>query len=149
MKDATLTPERIVLVRQTFEALAPISSLAGALFYERMFALYPGLRDMFHGDPDTQQRMFMQALGAAVRGLSDLPALRARLEDLGHRHERYGVCDAHYDTMLEALLWTLQQTLGEELFDAEASLAWTIAFRQMADIMKAAAREERLALTVR
>jgi nitric oxide dioxygenase len=149
MKDRTLTPERIVLVRQTFEALAPISSLAAALFYERMFELYPGLRSMFHGDADAQQRMFMQAMGAAVRGLSDLPALRVKLEDLGRRHERYGVCDAHYETMLEALLWTLQQTLGEEFFDAEASLAWTIAFRQVADIMKAAAREERLALTVR
>ena len=62
-----------------------------------------------------------------------LPAVR----DLAVRHAGYGVKLADYDALREALLWTLEQALGEDCTDAVRE-AWTICYDELANEMTAA-----------
>jgi nitric oxide dioxygenase len=63
--------------------------------------------------------------------------LKPVLESLARRHTAYGVCDDHYGSVGAALIWTLEQGLGES-FTAETRDAWTSAYLAIADTMKAA-----------
>ena len=46
--------------------------------------------------------------------------------------------DAHYDTVGEALLWTLGQGLGDD-FTEEVKAAWVLVYTTLATLMKDAA----------
>jgi hemoglobin-like flavoprotein len=60
-----------------------------------------------------QGRKLMAVLAIAVAGLSRFDKVVPLLQQLGVRHRSYGVTDAHYATVGAALLWTLDQGLGE------------------------------------
>ena len=135
-----MTPEHIALVQRTFADVLPLADTAAALFYERLFTLDPALRVLFHSDMQEQGRKLMAVLQLTVAGLSRLEALLPMVQQLGVRHRSYGVKDAHYATVGAALLWTLQQGLGER-FTPEVQAAWTSAYTLLADTMRAAAPE--------
>jgi len=84
------------------------------------------------------RRKVIEALSLALQSLDDLEALTPTLEDLGRRHQRYGVAAAHYDSVGQALLWTMQQGLGAAWTPAMAA-AWTDLFGQWSSAMKRAA----------
>ena len=136
-----MTPEHIALVQRTFADVLPMADVAAALFYERLFTLDPTLRSLFHIDMHEQGRKLMAVLQLAVAGLSRLEELVPIVQALGRRHHGYGVRDAHYATVGAALLWTLQEGLGER-FTPEVQAAWTSAYTLLADTMRAAAEEE-------
>lgn len=136
-----MTPEHIALVQHTFADVLPMADTAAALFYERLFTLDPTLRSLFHSDMHKQGRKLMAVLQLAVAGLSRLEELVPIVQALGRRHHGYGVRDAHYATVGAALLWTLQEGLGER-FTPKVQAAWTSAYTVLADTMRAAAEEE-------
>lgn len=135
-----MTPQQKTLVQESFAQVAPISDQAAALFYKRLFELDPSLRPMFTSDLDEQGKKLMQMLAAAVNGLDDLDSLVPVVQDLGRRHVAYGVKDEHYDTVAAALIWTLEQGLGDD-FTAETSEAWVTVYGILAGTMKDAAAE--------
>lgn len=135
-----MTPDQVKIVQQSFLKITPIADVAASLFYARLFELDPSLRKLFSGDMKRQGNMLMGMIGAAVRGLSDPNALIPVLTALGRRHTGYGVVDAHYTTVAEALLWTLEQGMGEE-FTSETRNAWVAAYTLMATVMQQGARE--------
>jgi hemoglobin-like flavoprotein len=65
--------------------------------------------------------------------------LRPAINALGQRHGGYGVQDHHYDTVGAALIWTLEQGLGDA-FTQEARESWTQVYTTLAGMMKAASR---------
>lgn len=134
-----MTPEQIRLVQESFENVAPIADTAASLFYGRLFELDPSLRPMFTGDMDEQGRKLMRMIGIAVRSLDRLDSIVAAVETMGVRHVGYGVRDEHYDTVADALLWTLGQAFGNA-FTPELKTAWTEAYTVLAETMKAAAK---------
>ena len=134
-----MTPEHVKLVRESFAKVAPIAPLAAALFYGRLFEIAPEVKPLFKGDIAEQGRKLMQVLAVAVGGLDDLPALVPVVQDLGRRHVRYGVSDAHYGVVGEALLWTLGQGLGDG-FTPAVKEAWIAVYTVLADTMKQAAK---------
>jgi len=135
-----MNSEHIKLVQSSFELVRPIADTAAHIFYDRLFALDPSLRPMFKGDMATQGRMLMSVLGTAVKGLTDLDSLVPVLRSLGARHVAYGVRDEHYVTVGTALLWTLDQGLGEA-FTTDVREAWTEAYGLLADVMQFGALE--------
>ena len=135
-----MTPQQITLVQESFRKVLPIADTAATIFYARLFELDPSLRKLFKGDMKKQGMMLMSMLASAVRGLSDANALIPVLTALGRRHNGYGVVDAHYTTVAEALLWTLEQGLGEA-FTPEVREAWIAAYSMMASVMQQGARE--------
>ena len=136
--------EQIQLVQESFVSVRPIAKVAAELFYARLFELDPTLRPLFKGDMEVQGRMLMNMLGAAVGGLSNFVALQPILKDLGARHVNYGVQDQHYATVGSALIWTLEQGLGEQ-FTAAVRDAWLVAYTQMSGVMLQGAASVRLA----
>ena len=138
---------QIELVQSSFARVEPIADTAAALFYTRLFELDPSLRLMFKGNMIEQGHKLMTTLKVVVNGLTRLEALVPAVQALGRRHAGYGVADEHYDTVAEALLWTLHQGLGE-YFTPDVAAAWSSAYGTLADVMKAAAAEAEEALAV-
>jgi len=136
-----MTPEQKQLVRSTWIPVNEISETAATLFYNKLFELDPSLRSLFKGDMTEQGKKLMTMIGAAVRGLDDLGELTPVVKGLGKRHAGYNVKDEHYATVGAALIWTLEQGLGEA-FTADVKEAWTVVYTTLADLMKGAAQEE-------
>jgi hemoglobin-like flavoprotein len=133
-----ISVEQKNLVQETFAMVLPIADQAAGLFYDRLFEIAPALRDLFSDDIDEQKRKLMAAIKVAVKGLDDPDRLVPVIQDLGRRHQAYGVSDADYATVAEALLWTLEQGLGEA-FTPEVKDAWTAVYTLLATVMTEAA----------
>jgi len=93
---------------------------------------------LFKGDIQVQGEHLMATLKIAVDGLDDLDAIVPTVEDLGRRHVDYGVKDEDYDTVGEALLWTLEKGFGDE-FTPEVKGAWATVYTLLATVMTNAA----------
>ena len=128
------------LVQDSWTQVEPIADTAATLFYDRLFTLDPALRPLFPPDLGEQKRKLMQMLTVAVRGLDRLDQLTPALKALGRRHVDYRVQDAHYDTVGQALLFTLEQGLGAA-FTAEVCEAWAATYHLVSSVMQRAARE--------
>lgn len=140
-----MTPRQIALVQETWREIVPIADAAAIMFYGRLFALDPRLRKLFaRVDIQTQSNKLIMALGMVVGRLKHLDSLTPTIADLGRRHGTYGVVDADYDTVGEALLWTLEQGLGQAWTD-EVRDAWAAAYALLSDVMRDAAGPSRAA----
>jgi len=139
-----MTPEQIEMVQTTFKKIAPIQEQAAELFYNKLFELDPSLKNLFKGDIKEQGKKLMAMIGTAVAGLKDLARIVPAVEALGERHEGYGVKDSDYETVAEALLWTLEQGLGAD-FTSDVKEAWTDTYMLLVDVMTTAAAKKRAA----
>ena len=139
-----MTPRQIDLVQSTFAQVKPIASAAAQMFYARLFTIDPSLKSMFKGDMPKQGQMLMSMIGAAVAGLRDLDKLAPIVRQLGARHVGYGVKTEHYGTVGAALLWTLEQGLGDA-FTPEVRDAWAAAYDLLANVMQLGAIEAQAA----
>jgi hemoglobin-like flavoprotein len=83
----------------------------------------------------------MQMISTAVANLDRLDTLVPAVQSLGARHARYGVLDSHYNTVGEALIWTLEQGLGDA-FTPETKDAWIVVYTLLSSTMKDAASAE-------
>ena len=134
----TMEQKTIELVQNSFAKVKPIADTAAEIFYAKLFELDPALKPLFpNANKDAmkvQGNKLMTMLGAAVAGLSNLPALIPVLEGLGKRHVDYKVEPSHYDTVGAALLDTLKTGLGDE-FTPDTKEAWTSVYTTMAKVM--------------
>lgn len=137
-----MTPQQITLVRDTFAPVAAQAARAGAFFYDRLFALDPSLRPMFPGDLQRQGEKLVETLGVMIGALDheQTDRVSAGFQQLGQRHQEYGVQPQHYETLREALLWALAQILGED-FDDDVALAWCAVYNHAARAMRHAEPE--------
>jgi len=133
-----MTPEKIALVRSSWQQVLPIQDTAAQLFYGQLFELDPSLRSLFKGDMVEQGRKLMTMINMVVISLDKLGPILETIEDMGRRHVAYGVTEAHYDTVGSALIWTLGQGLGEQ-FTPAVENAWADAYNTLASAMKQAA----------
>ena len=132
---------QVTLVQESWEQVLPIADTAAQLFYQRLFELDPSLRRLFtQTDMGEQRKKLMQMITVAVRGLTRLDELVPAVEALGNRHAGYGVTDAHYGTVATALLWTLEQGLGEG-FTPEVREAWIETYTILANVMQNGAKQ--------
>jgi len=134
-----MTPDQVSEIRASFSKVAPIAEQAAALFYGRLFEIAPEVRPLFKAsDMKEQGRKLMGTLAVVVKGLDDLPALMPAVNALAVKHNGYGVTAAHYAPVGAALLWTLEQGLGEGFTPAVRD-AWTNAYGTLSGAMIAAA----------
>jgi hemoglobin-like flavoprotein len=135
-----MTPEQKRLVQQSFATVLPIKDKAASLFYDRLFTLDPSLRPLFKGDIKRQGALLMAMINTAVAGLDRLDEIVPAVQQLGRRHSEYGVRREHYATVASALLWTLEQGLGEA-WTPPLKDAWTACYTLLAEVMQRAAAE--------
>ena len=133
-----MTPEQIELVKSSWEKVIPIADKAAELFYAKLFELDPCVKPLFKGDMVEQGRKLTSSLTFTVNALNRLEEIVPTVQQLGVRHVAYGVKDKDYDTVGAALLWTLEQGLGDS-FNEDVKDAWATAYTLLADTMKAAA----------
>jgi hemoglobin-like flavoprotein len=137
----TLTREQIELVQYTFGLVASQAETVAQLFYGRLFELDPSLRPMFKSDLREQGRKLMQMISVAVHALDRLEEIVPAVQAMGERHVGYGVKAEDYATVGAALLWTLEQGLGDE-FTADVREAWTVVYMLLAETATANAYPE-------
>ena len=134
-----LTPDQIELIRASWAQVVPIADKAAELFYGKLFELDPSVRPMFKGDMTEQGQKLMRMIGIAVDNLDTLGEIVPAIQEMGVRHLEYGVKTAHYDTVGQALLWTLEQGLGDA-FTPAVKGAWADVYNLLATTMIDAAR---------
>ena len=140
-----ITDTQIALVQSSFRHVLPIAGTAGRLLYGRIFTLAPETRSLFDDDIGPQAERLMAAVKTAVDGLGRLDEVAPFLVRLGARHASYGVRPEHFDVGGAALLWTLEQGLGE-LFTPPVREAWGAAWNVIATAMVTGMRQAEAAL---
>ena len=133
-----MTEEQVRLIRESWAKVRPIAPTAAGLFYDRLFEIAPEVRPLFKRDIGEQGKMLMGMIGMVVARLDDLEAMVPAVERLGARHAAYGVRDEHFAPVGAALLWTLEQGLGDD-FTPVTRDAWATAYGILADTMMRAA----------
>ncbi len=146
-KEKGLTERKKRLVQSSFTKVAPIADKAAEIFYTKLFEMDPSLKPLFKGDMKEQGAKLMAMIGTAVNGLDNLDAIVPAVQNLGRGHVKYGVKDAHYDTVGGALLYTLETGLGDD-FTTDVKDAWTEVYTVLATTMKDAANEKELVAAV-
>jgi hemoglobin-like flavoprotein len=129
-----MTPDQVKLVQDSFAKVAPISEQAAVLFYDRLFEVAPQVKAMFPDDMTEQRRKLMMMLAAVVSGLGDLESILPVASALAKRHVGYGATAEHYPVVGAALLWTLEQGLGDG-WTPELADAWATAYGTLSGYM--------------
>lgn len=151
-------PQRqIEIIQGSYQQITPISSVVGEKFYNRLFEIAPELRPMFDGafaGPGGKFRVISQVVERHVRALvsqpvtpmGEKPPILPAMMELGRRHANSPITGEHFDKMKEALLWTLEDVLGDN-FRHETRECWSSAYDGVADMiqraMDAARQEQR------
>ena len=133
-----MTEKQIQLVQQSWAKVAPNSAQVAMLFYDRLFEIAPQVKPLFKSDMAEQGRKLMQMIAIAVNGLPKLDTIVPAVQDSGIKHADYGVKPEDYDHVGAALLWTLDQGLGDD-FTPEVEEAWTETYVTLSTVMKEAA----------
>jgi hemoglobin-like flavoprotein len=129
-----MTPDQVNIVQDSFAKVAPIADQAATIFYDRLFEVAPTVRAMFPSDLTAQRKKLMATLAVVVGGLSNLESVLPAASALAIRHVSYGAKAEHYPVVGGALLWTLEQGLGEA-WTAEVAAAWTAAYATLSGYM--------------
>ena len=135
-----ITPQQKELLQKTWTMVVPIADTAAELFYGRLFELEPEYRSMFKNDMSEPGQMLMKTINIAVEALDDVEPLIPVLKQMGADHAGYGVKDRDYNVVGAALLWTLEQGLGDA-FNDEVKYAWGAVYEVLATVMKQGAAE--------
>lgn len=149
-------PQRqIDIIQASYLQITPISSAVGKKFYDRLFEIAPELHPMFDGafsGPGGKFRVISQIVERHVRALlsqpvtpmGEKPPIFPAMMALGRSHANFPITGVHFDKMKEALLWTLEETLGDN-FLPETEEAWSAAYDGVVDMIMRAmeiARQE-------
>jgi nitric oxide dioxygenase len=135
-----MMPEQERLVRESWPRISAQAETAAALFYGRLFEMAPEARPLFaHVEMEAQGRKFIAMLDQIVQSLDQAPVLVTDVASLARRHTAYGVHVAQYASVGAALVWTIEQVLGDDA-SPEVSSAWREAYTLVAAIMARAAR---------
>jgi hemoglobin-like flavoprotein len=139
-----VTPDQVKAIQDSFKLVAPISDQAAAIFYGRLFEIAPAVKPLFRGDMTEQGRKLMATLGVVVNSLGNLEAVLPAASALAKRHVDYGVKAEDYTPVGAALLWTLQQGLGEH-WTPQLAEAWGAAYTLLSGYMIGEAYGNRVA----
>ena len=96
-----LSEDELDLVRASFRDFAAGGEAGAAAFYDRLFAVTPGLRGFFPQEMTQQCAKLMSMLGIVVAQLHDHAALRPLLADLARRQLGYTELTAPFDGWIE------------------------------------------------
>lgn len=154
-----LTDQERAAIVKSWSLVVPIAETAADLFYQRLFELEPKYRSLFPDDMEKQKRKLVAMLSFIVKCMDWLPENWADdvapEEDLcivilamGRRHlSLYNVPDESYDTVGAALLWTLEQGLGDAFTD-DLRATWTKLYGVVALTMKMGGRASKVQMDI-
>ena len=136
----SFSPEDIALVRKTFRRAATAPDTLAAAYFRRLFELDRSLRRLFHGDMRQLGHKFVATLGVLIDNLERFAEFAPHMRSLVARHVGYGVRNEHYAMAGIALIGTVANQLGDEVFTSDVRAAWTRVLGAMTDEIIAGAR---------
>ncbi len=104
-------------------------------FYDKVFEIAPQTKALFRGDITNQGRLLTHMLGGIVYSLSRPEHLATGLKKLGESHIKYGVQPEHYPLVKEAMMITIEHTLGGRKTEKTMD-AWSKALDDVMDAMQ-------------
>jgi hemoglobin-like flavoprotein len=133
-----MNPEKIRLVKQSFEKIVPLKDSFAANFYSEVFRLDPSLKPMFKTDMEIQKEKLVKTLVYVIASLDNPALIMNTVQELGRKHLDYGVKKEHYDTVGAAMISALKGFFGDEM-QGDLLDAWVDAYGVIAGMMKSAA----------
>lgn len=135
-----MTTKQIELVKTSWGLVAQIEmETVGGLFYNRLFEIMPEVKPMFNRTPMPEQsKKLLMLLTYVISKLDKLEDILDEVKNLARSHVKYGVQEKHYAPVGAALLWTLEQGLGEH-WNPELKDAWTKTYTVLSGAMIEAA----------
>lgn len=131
-----MSPEAVRLIRVSWHQISTRRELTGVMFYGRLLELEPGLREMFRDtDLHRQRTKFIAMLDLLVRFVDQPDELIREAAQLGRRHATLNLSSRNYEVVGEALLWTLDRSLGLD-FTPATRAAWTELYALVASVMR-------------
>ncbi|GHF39158.1 NAD(P)H-flavin reductase/hemoglobin-like flavoprotein [Amycolatopsis bartoniae] len=127
-------------LRSSWNTVAGFGGGVPLFFYSTLFLTHPHLREMFPAGMSAQRDKLVRALGRVVASVDDLESAVPFLQQLGRDHRKFSVTPDHYPAVGQALLTTLEHFLADD-WTPELAEDWTAAYKLVADVMVAAARE--------
>jgi len=131
----TMTADQILLVKRSwkiFRGIDPV--IVGDTFYSKLFSDNPAVKKMFPPKMEEQYKKLMDMLSIIVARLDRIDELADDIAAMAQRHVQYGVRPGHYKLVGKALLWTLQQGLGND-WTKDVEAAWLQCYTLLADTM--------------
>jgi len=126
----------VTLLKESFDLIVPQKDAFAEAFYNRLFALYPQTKTLFaNTDMKRQQNSLMATLAVVVTGVVNGDNVIPIIEQLGHRHNGYGVKPEYYPMVGQALLETLKEFLGKD-WTPEIEATWTSAYQVITQTMQ-------------
>ena len=133
-----MTRDKTLLVQASWPTVAANTDTLTRRFYEHLFEIDDSAARLFAGvDMAAQREKLAKSLAVVIGSLDNLEQLVPHIAALGKRHVNYGVEQRHYDSVGDALLWALRDTLGTS-FTTELHEAWAEAYTLVASVMQRA-----------
>ena len=125
------------LVKKSWTSISKIDyEIVCGTFYIRLFEIAPELKHMFRNTSMTEQSIKLGCmLSYVISKYESMDDVLQEMKALAERHKKYGVKDEHYQAVGEALLWTLEQGLGE-YWSLGLANAWKEFYETLATKMK-------------
>lgn len=142
-----MTPAQLRLLQRSFAQIEPRAEEFGTMFYDRLFTIAPEMKPLFRTDIKAQQSKFMKVIGEVVklylRAMISLPVTQQASGEAmlpgaywsGKLHAAYGVRMEDFDKMKQALVWSLQNTLEDQL-TPDILEAWSLAYDVVVQAMQ-------------
>mmetsp|Transcript_36642 Transcript_36642/g.46695 ORF Transcript_36642/g.46695 Transcript_36642/m.46695 type:complete len:209 (+) Transcript_36642:170-796(+) len=141
-RDSSLTSNQTdILNKHWHDILVPVEEKVGhnstnskgfhETFYDRLFELHPGLRELFGGDMEKQGNALVEMISEILFMLPASPNLLPELEKLAMRHVGYGAVPEHYSVVGEVLLYALGVCSSPDQWTTEIQDAWLSAYSIM------------------
>jgi hemoglobin-like flavoprotein len=129
-----ITTRQIELIEKSWDFVIMNTDEAGMLFYSRLFYMDPSLRILFKEDLAVQAKKLVSMITFIVHKLRRIDDVIHEIHSLGDRHKNYQVRKEHFQTVGEALLWTLEKSLQHQ-WNEELKNAWITVYETLSSTM--------------
>jgi nitric oxide dioxygenase len=140
-----MTPAQMRLLQSSLALIAPVADQIGASMYQRLGERASAVWTLFGSRKDVRGKIldsFAEFVAVQHRSLLTLPVTASAntevsipvIAGLAARHASWGVRPEHFPAIKEALLWSLNERLGQRL-DAETAAVWSLAYDLMTEAM--------------
>ncbi|MCB0640972.1 MAG: pentapeptide repeat-containing protein [Phaeodactylibacter sp.] len=133
-----ISPAEARLVQDSSKLIRKSMPAFSQAFYRELFRINPAVRTLFTLNIKDQSQKFAQVFELLVASLDHLDVILPKLKELGQRHAHYRIEPLHYDIAGEALIRTLEKSLGPH-FDEEVKHAWAKVYQLVSLVMQDAA----------
>ena len=127
-----------ILIMKSWKLFVGIeATVAGDLFYARLFQQNPQLKSVFNSSLEKKSELLYIFLNAIISLLHNLKDCETDIQALAREYAEIGVTPVHYEEIRQALLWTVKTGLNKD-WNEELEQAWSRTSIIVMQIMKSA-----------